>query len=1064
MIETEYRLEKLKQRREEFKDKRIVVYGTGLNAEAVLKTFPEWNILALMDKRKTGRYMYGKKIISVDEVKLLDIDVILIAAAAGSAHAVSERIRSFCIENNITLINMYGYDEVGLHRQVLEQELNYPRMDKELLMSQIQAHDVICFQLLDVLCAYAYFDQESFWQALEEKIACDKCPVVSNFARNRKRTEERLSKRQLYMLEEVYNMFQNVTSVSREDKELLCDMEESFLIEGLIPKNQGVDLLNWAAEQGKKIYIVSGLQISEKSVERLLKRLGIKEYQAVIQDNLLRIKLPDGALRIGMGDDFGKRTLYIGTNESYNLILPQLYDMDIFLLKGAWRMIEEFSEYKQGKDGYINDSRKNEITEFVQSMYNSPFVGDSYGRKDKDVFLISEGEQEAQEEGAVRKPDLFSSPVYSCIEELEVLEFPVYENITVTIIIPVHNQFVYTYNCLKSILNNTEHVAYEIILADDCSTDDTKQIEKVTSGIRILHNKQNLSFLKNCNQASRHARGKYILFLNNDTQVLLNWLHPLVQLMEKNREAGMTGSKLLYPDGKIQDAGGVIWKDGTALNFGRGRETDDPECNYVREVDYITGASMMIRRALWEEIGGFDERYTPAYCEDSDLAFEVRKRGKKVLYQPASEVVHFEGMSNGKSTDSGIKAYQPINMRKFWLKWEETLEQENHTIENDFLPIRDRKGLRKTILFFSETIPKYDCDAGSRTIFSYLKIFLKKGYIVKFVPSDFILHEPYTSELQQMGIEVFTEASYKRTMNQWILENKGDIDFVFFNYPNCAFKHIRILKNTPAKVFYYGHDLHFLRHQREYELSGDVSKQELSKKVYEKEKYVIEHADMVYYPSEFEAEIVKEKFRKDQVRAVPAYTFDMDKEMPYYHPELRKGIIFVGGFGHSPNVDAVLWFARHIYPPIYEKLKVPFYIVGSNEPYEILQIKHPGIIHKGFVTTDELTELYQSVKMAVIPLRYGAGVKGKVVEALYHGIPMVSTHVGIEGIPEAEKYVSVADTKEDFVRQLMELYVDNKKLKELSLGGQKLIEKYYSENAVWDVIGKDFTAVKMQSK
>lgn len=1064
MTETEYRLEKLKQKREELRDKRIVVYGTGINAEAVLKAFPEWNILALMDKRKTGRYVYGKKIISIDEVKLLDIDVIIIAAAAGSAYAVSERIRPFCIENHITLINMYGYDEVSLNRRVLEQELKYPDMNKESLMCQIQAHDVICFQLLDVLCAYAYFDQESFWNALEEKIACDKCLAVSNFARNRKRTEERLSRGQLYTLEEVYNLFQNVTSVPRENKELLCNMEECFLTETLIPKNQGIDLLNWAAEQGKRIYIVSGLQISEKSMERLLEGLGVKEYQAVIQDNLLRIKFPDGALRIGLGDDFGKKTLYIGTNQEYNLILPQLYDMDVFLLKDAWCMMERFSEFNQGKDEYINDSRKNEIAEFVQSMYNSPFVGDSYGRKDKDVFFIPERGQEIQEEGTVRKPDLFPSPVYSCIEELEVLDFPVYEDVTVTIIIPVYNQFVYTYNCLKSILNNTEHVAYEIILADDCSTDDTKQIEKVANGIRILHNKQNLSFLKNCNQASQYARGTYILFLNNDTQVLLNWLYPLVQLMEKNCEAGMVGSKLLYPDGKIQEAGGVIWKDATSLNFGRGREAGDPECNYVREVDYITGASMMITRVLWEEIGGFDERYTPAYCEDSDLAFEVRKRGKKVLYQPASEVVHFEGMSNGKYTDSGVKAYQPINIEKFRLKWEETLEQEDHRAEKDLLPIRDRKGRRKTILFFSERIPQYDCDAGSKTIFSYLQIFLKKGYIVKFVPSNFILCEPYTSELRQMGIEVFTEASYKKIMNQWILENKGEIDFVFLNYPNCAFKHIRVLKNTPAKVFYYGHDLHFLRNQREYELSGDVSKQELSKKFYEKEKYVIEHADMVYYPSEFEAEIVKEKFRKDQVRAVPAYTFDMDKETPCYHPELRKGIIFVGGFSHSPNVDAVLWFARHIYPAIYEKLKVPFYIVGSNEPYEIQQIKHPGIIHKGFVATDELAELYRSVKMAVIPLRYGAGVKGKVAEALYHGIPMVSTHVGIEGIPEAEKYIPAADTEEDFARRLMELYVDNKRLKELSLGGQKLIEKYYSEKAVWDVIGKDFTAGEKQSK
>lgn len=217
-------------------------------------------------------------------------------------------------------------------------------------------------------------------------------------------------------------------------------------------------------------------------------------------------------------------------------------------------------------------------------------------------------------------------------------------------------------------------------------------MEKVTDGIRILHNKKNLSFLRNCNQASRYAKGKYILFLNNDTQVLLNWLFPLVQLMEKDPEAGLVGSKLLYPDGRIQKAGGIIWKDGTARNFGRNREANDSECNYVRETDYITGASIMIHRVLWEEIGGFDERYDPAYCEDADLAFEVRKRSKKVLYQPASEVVHFEGVSNGKDTDGEIKACQRINTEKFRLKWEETLERENHSAEKDLLSVRNRKG------------------------------------------------------------------------------------------------------------------------------------------------------------------------------------------------------------------------------------------------------------------------------------------------------------------------------------------------------------------------------------
>lgn len=161
--------------------------------------------------------------------------------------------------------------------------------------------------------------------------------------------------------------------------------------------------------------------------------------------------------------------------------------------------------------------------------------------------------------------------------------------------------------------------------------------------ITVAKTKTNVRFLRNCNNAAKLARGKYILFLNNDTQVLPNWLSSLVELIERKNDIGMVGSKLLYPDGTLQEAGGIIWGDGHAWNYGNGQSPNKSEFNYVKEVDYISGAAIMIRKSLWEEIGGFDELFNPAYCEDSDLAFEVRKHGYKLMYQPLSMVVHFEG-------------------------------------------------------------------------------------------------------------------------------------------------------------------------------------------------------------------------------------------------------------------------------------------------------------------------------------------------------------------------------------------------------------------------------------
>jgi GT2 family glycosyltransferase len=236
--------------------------------------------------------------------------------------------------------------------------------------------------------------------------------------------------------------------------------------------------------------------------------------------------------------------------------------------------------------------------------------------------------------------------------------------------------------------------------------------------IKVVRNEKNLGFLLNCNNAVKFAKGKYIHLLNNDTQVQERWLISLIELIESNDNIGMVGSKLVYPDGRQQEAGGIIWNDASGWNFGRLDDPTKPEYNYVKEVDYISGASIMLSKKLWDKIGGFDERYVPAYFEDSDLAFEVRKHGYNVMFQPKSVVVHFEGISHGTDTGTGIKAYQVKNREKFIEKWKNELEK-NHfpNAENVFLA-RDRSRNKKHILIIDHYVPHFDQDAGSRTVFA----------------------------------------------------------------------------------------------------------------------------------------------------------------------------------------------------------------------------------------------------------------------------------------------------------------------------------------------------------
>lgn len=641
------------------------------------------------------------------------------------------------------------------------------------------------------------------------------------------------------------------------------------------------------------------------------------------------------------------------------------------------------------------------------------------------------------------------------------LNFPVEENPEVSIIIPVYNQIHYTYLCLASILEHTKDVSYEILIADDVSSDATEHLGEFVSNITVCRNETNQGFLRNCNNAAKSARGRYVMFLNNDTQVTEGWLSSLVNLIKSDPSIGMVGSKLVYPDGRLQEAGGIIWSDGSGWNYGRLDNPDKAEYNYVKDVDYISGAAILLSNELWKQIGGFDERYAPAYCEDSDLAFEVRKAGYRVVYQPLSKVIHFEGVSNGTDVNGeGLKRYQVENSEKLKEKWKEEFKNQcvNTGNPNPFRA-RERSMGKPVILVVDHYVPTFDKDAGSKTTFQYLKMFLKKGYVVKFVGDNYLHEEPYTTVLQQMGIEVLYGQEYLTGIWDWLDKNGKEINVAYLNRPHIAAKYVDyIAEHTGIKIIYYGHDLHFLREFREYELTGDVQKKRDSEYWKSIEFALMHKASVSYYPSVVEEEAIHDVDETINVKAITAYVYDTFLENLNMDFAKREGLLFVGGFAHPPNADAVLWFAKEIFPVIREKLDVNFYVVGSRVTEEIKALEQPGsgIIVRGFVSEEELSELYRNCRIVVVPLRYGAGVKGKVVEAIYNGAPIVTTSVGSEGIPGVEDVLLVEDKPEDFARAVAELYTDEKRLCELCARTQEYIKDHFSVDAAWEVVREDF--------
>ena len=637
------------------------------------------------------------------------------------------------------------------------------------------------------------------------------------------------------------------------------------------------------------------------------------------------------------------------------------------------------------------------------------------------------------------------------------LDVPACDEPLVSIVIPVYNQFEYTYNCVKSIVEDAPKASYEIIVADDGSTDATMEISRIIPNARVIRNETNLRFLKNCNSAAKHARGQYILFLNNDTQVMPGWLDALVELIGRDDKTGMVGSKLVFADGRLQEAGGILWQDGRAWNYGRLDNPGAPEYNYVRETDYISGAAIMIRAALWREIGGFDERYAPAYNEDSDLAFEVRKRGYRVMYQPKSMVIHFEGVSNGTDVKSGQKAYQVANVEKFREKWKDVLESEHFPNGVNVFQARDRSRHKKTILVIDHYVPQFDRDAGSRTVFAYLKLFVNQGFNVKFIGDNFFRDEPYTTALQQLGIEVLYGARYQKNWEKWVRENGERFDYVMLNRPHIAVRYIDALRqHTKAKIFYYGHDLHFLREQRRYEATGAEDALAASKEWKAREFKLIARSDEAWYPSEIEVEAVHRIDPSLRVRAIPAYLFDGSDPVPYEAAK-RRDVMFVGGFAHDPNVDAARWLHDAIWPLVKDKTgDMRVFVIGSKPPQEVLDMNEGRFVVTGPVSDEELGRYYHTCRMAIVPLRYGAGIKGKVVESMYHRLPVLTTTTGAEGIECDEKALPAIDDTAAYADALVKLYHDTKALDDMSARYDQFIRETYSEKHAVETLSAEF--------
>lgn len=606
------------------------------------------------------------------------------------------------------------------------------------------------------------------------------------------------------------------------------------------------------------------------------------------------------------------------------------------------------------------------------------------------------------------------------------LKFPFFPDPLVSIVMSTRNRAELLYQCLQSILAHVS-IPYELIIADNCSTDATAQLLAKVEGIKTFKNEQDLEYLLSVNKAASMTKGKYLLLLNNDIILSPQSIDHLLRTIESYPGCGAVGCKLVRPDGSLQEAGSIIWADGSGLAYGRNDPNPmSPEYSFVREVDYCSAACLLVRRELWERLGGYDPRYVPAYYEDSDLCLGLWSLGYKVVYQPAALVFHYEFGS--RSIKTAMKMMEK-NSKKFLEKWQDRLKT-LHRPDFDVLKGRDRRNqslssdFKGRLLFIDDRVPHPRLGSGYGRSWSILRVLERSGYLLTFYPlasQEYPLTNGQSSLLEK--IELMLQWGREKLEN-FLEERQGYYDLVFVSRPHNFRVFSALIKRRPelvahSRVIYDAEAIYSLREILKKSLYGIDQTEEEKTRLIQEEISLGRLAHRVVAVTGREARYFEGAGCRVFILGHALECHPTQREF-----KEREGFLFVGYMGEEgPNTDGLYWFAYQVLPILKKKIKDNFEVFAVGKALEDFVKKLEPLGIKFLGELEDIRPLYERSRVFIVPTRYAAGIPMEAHKAASYGIPMVATSLVAEQLSwVAGEHLLATDDPEEFAECCLKLY------------------------------------------